>query len=95
MRDYELTMVLNPKATDEDTPSYFEKVTEYITEKGGVVSDVNHWGRRRLAYPIDKFMEGDYVLARVQLEPEWIPDMEADWELTEDVLRYLVIRIED
>ena len=92
MRDYELTMVLTPKATEEGEPTFFDKVSEQITGKGGVISDVDNWGRRRLAYPIEKYMEGDYILARVQLEPEWIPEFEANWELSEDVLRYLFIR---
>ena len=95
MHDSELTLVFRPEMDEEEgLPAALDKVTELIVQKGGAVSDVARWGKRKLAYPIAKFMEGYYVLARVQLGPTWIGELEADLELSEDVLRYLVVRAE-
>ena len=94
MRNYELTMILTTKAAEEGEPVAVEKVSQYVTQKGGVVSEINHWGRRKLAYPIQRFREGHYVLALLQLEPEWITELEESLELSDEVLRYLLVRRE-
>ena len=96
MRDYEITLVFVPdKNSEEEAPTPLDKVTEWIVRKGGAVSEIRHWGKRKLAYAIGKSMEGDYVLADVQMEPEWIGQLEASLDLSEDVLRYLVVKKED
>lgn len=92
MRDYELTVILSPELLEEEVPSGVERVTELIAQKGGVVSEVDQWGRRRLAYPIGRFMEGNYVLTHIQMEPQSIAELEAGLELSDNVLRYLVVR---
>jgi small subunit ribosomal protein S6 len=94
LRDYELTVVFSPELSDDDMPSAIDKVAKFIAQKGGVVSEVDHWGRRRLAYPISRFIEGNYVLTRIQLEPQAVADLEANLELSESVLRYLVVKRE-
>jgi small subunit ribosomal protein S6 len=92
LRDYELTVILSPELSEEEVPSGVERVTELVAQKGGVVSEVDHWGRRRLAYPIGRFMEGNYVLTHIQMEPQSIAELEAGLELSDNVLRYLVVR---
>jgi small subunit ribosomal protein S6 len=92
LRDYELTVILSPELLEEEVPSGVERVTELIAQKGGVVSEVDQWGRRRLAYPIGRFMEGNYVLTHIQMEPQSIAELEAGLELSDNVLRYLVVR---
>lgn len=95
MRNYELTVIFSPTIAEDNAAAALDGVNQLITQKGGVVVDVNRWGRRRLAYPIRKFMEGDYVLEQVQMDPEMISAVEADFELSEDIIRYLFIRKED
>ncbi|MDY6833577.1 MAG: 30S ribosomal protein S6 [Chloroflexota bacterium] len=92
MRNYELTVIFSPAIAEENAAAALDNVNHMITQKGGVVVDVNRWGRRRLAYPIKKFMEGDYVLEQVQMDPETISAVEAEFELSEDIIRYLFIR---
>ena len=95
MRDYELTLVLTPRTAEEGESAAKEKLEEYVVQRGGMVSEVDHWGKRKLAYPIRKFMEGDYILGRVQLDPDAIPELEATLELSDEVLRYLLIRTDN
>lgn len=92
MTDYELTLVLNPQMSEEETPATVDGVGRFIADKGGVVSEVNQWGKRRLAYPIKKLMEGNYVLVQFQLEPQKVVELESDLKLMSGVLRYLVVK---
>ncbi len=92
MTDYELTLVLNPQMSEEETPATVDGVGRFIANKGGVVSEVNQWGKRRLAYPIKRLVEGNYVLVRFQLEPLKVVELESDLKLMSGVLRYLVVK---
>jgi small subunit ribosomal protein S6 len=95
LHDYELTMVISPEIADEELPATIEKVTSWITDKGGSVTQVDQWGRRKLAYPIKRFYEGNYVLARFQSEPQLMVELEASLKMSEDVLRHLLVRVND
>lgn len=95
MRDYEFTFIIHPSVEDEGIADVTEKVSQFITNGGGVVNSVDHWGRRRLAYPIQKQTEGYYVLMRVQLDPQAIKELERNLKLAEEVIRYLLVRVED
>ena len=95
MRDYELVLVISPEVADEDIPGTVGKVKDYIERSGGSVTEVNHWGRRRLAYPIKRFTEGNYVLAHFKLKPELTAGLEANLQISEDVLRHLLVRLGD
>lgn len=95
MRNYELTFIVHPEVEDEGLASVIEKVSQFITAGNGQVTNVNHWGRRRLAYPIQKQREGYYVLMQVQLDPASINELERNLKLTEQVIRYLLVRVDD
>lgn len=95
MRSYELTFIVHPDVEDEGLASVVEKVSQFITASSGQVTNVNHWGRRRLAYPIQKQREGYYVLMHVQLDPASINELERNLKLTEQVIRYLLVRVDD
>lgn len=88
-------MVINPSIADDEISATIEKTTQFITDRGGSVADVNQWGRRKLAYPIHHFSEGNYVLAQFSLDPKIASELEASLELSEDILRYLVVRLGD
>jgi len=94
MRNYEFTFIIHPEVEDEGVTEVTEKVSRFITEGGGQVTSVDHWGRRRLAYPIQKQTEGYYVLMQVQLDPQSINKLERNLKLTEEVIRYLLVRTE-
>jgi len=95
MRDYEFTFIVRPDVEDEGMKAVVEKVSQFITDGGGQVTNVDHWGRRRLAYPIRGQKEGYYVLMHVQLEPQSMSELERNLKLTEEVIRYLLVRVED
>lgn len=72
-----------------------DKVSQFVTGKGGTVSSVERWGKRKLAYPIDHFLEGNYVLNRFRLKPALGRELKANLQISEEVLRYLLIRLND
>ncbi len=93
LRDYELVFITNPELAAEKFEATIDNVCRFITGKGGVVSDVERWGKRKLAYPIRHFMEGNYVLTRFKLKPAFGKELEANLRISEEVLRHLLIRL--
>jgi small subunit ribosomal protein S6 len=95
MRDYEFTYILRPELEDEDRSTTIQQFQDWITETGGAVTNTNHWGLRRLAYPIDNTTEGYYVLVEMQYPPANVRDLERRLMISEPVLRYLIVRKEE
>lgn len=95
MSSYELVLIVNPDVTDEEMPDFISKITDLINKGGGSVDEVNQWGRRQLAYPIKRAAEGNYVLGKVNLKPNVIKDLEANFRLSGKILRHLLIRLAD
>ncbi len=77
MRDYELTLIINPDFSDEQLEATLNNVGRFVSERGGTVAEVDRWGKRRLAYPIKHRSEGNYVMARLQMEPALGRELEA------------------
>ena len=95
MRDYELVAIISPEADEEGVSKIIDKVSQSINSRGGAVEEIEKWGRRRLAYPIRKFMEANYVLTRFKLMPKSVKELEAEISDSGDILRYLVIKVGD
>jgi small subunit ribosomal protein S6 len=95
MHDYELVAIISPEVDEEGVSSIVDKVTQSISSRGGAVEETKNWGRRKLAYPLKRFAEGDYVLARFKLMPKSIKEVEAEIDAFGDVLRYLVVKVND
>lgn len=94
-RKYELMLVVAPTVGDEGLPAVIERVSAYVTEKGGEIESVNHenpWGRRRLAYQIQNFQDAFYVLFYFHIEPRFISEIERDLRLEEVVIRHLLVK---
>jgi small subunit ribosomal protein S6 len=91
--NYELVVVVRPEADEENLGTIIEGVGQFITGKGGVVSEVEHWGKRRLAYPIKQYGEGHYVLTHFQMKPEHNKELETSLKISEDVIRHLLIKL--
>ena len=92
MYEYELVAIVNPDASDEAVAGKIDGVSQLIAEREGVVEEKERLGKRRLAYPIKKYVEGTYALVRFRLEPSNIAVLRDTLERDEDVLRYLVIK---
>ncbi len=95
MRDYELVAMINPEVDEEGVSKIIDKVTQSISSRGGTVEETKQWGKRKLAYPIEKFREADYVLTRFKLGPESVRELEAEVGASRDILRYLVVKVDD
>ena len=92
-RNYELVLIVSPEVKDEALDTRVEKISQLITEKGGVISEVDRWGTRKLAYPIHRFTEGSYVLIQLKLKPTTGKELESNLQISEDILRYLLIKL--
>jgi small subunit ribosomal protein S6 len=95
MRNYELTFIARPELDEIALAALIEKVEGFITNGGGQVIQTEKWGRRQMAYPIKKIGEGQYVFTRAQLPAQAPRELERQLQLTEDVLRYLLVRDEE
>ena len=93
VRRYELMLVLRPDAPDERAAAVIDRTTRYVVASGGQIVKVAPWGRRRLAYPIDRYREGSYHIVVFESPAEAIAEMERSLQITEEVLRYLVTRV--
>ncbi len=94
MRRYELMLVIRPDVPDDRSQAVIDRTTRQITTSGGQIIKVAPWGRRRLAYPIDRFREGSYHIILFAAPPDAITELEHGLLITEEVLRHLVTRDE-
>jgi len=93
LRDYELVLIISPEVPGEKFDTVVDNVSQFIAEKGGIISDVEQWGKRRLAYPIKHCEEGNYVLTRFKLKPALSKELEANLQISEEILRHLLIKL--
>ena len=92
VNEYELMYVLHPRLTPEEIEASVERISALVTDRGGEILSVDQWGRRRLAYPIDRNLEGFYVLSTFVAASDVCGPLETQLNLSEDVLRHLLIR---
>ena len=95
MRNYELSVVLFSTLSDEDRTAALEKVKELITRFGGELTNVDDWGKNKLAYEIEKQKEGFYYFIQFQAEASVPAEIESRVRIMEQVLRYLIVSLED
>jgi small subunit ribosomal protein S6 len=95
LREYELMFVLAPDAQEDGLTAATEHVSSLITNRGGEITKVDTWGRRRLAYPIRRHLDGYYTIIRFKLEPNLTDELDRNLRLTEQVLRHLIVRAEE
>jgi small subunit ribosomal protein S6 len=94
MRRYELMLVLRPDVPDDRSQALIDRTTRQLVASGGQIVKVAPWGRRRLAYSIDRQREGSYHIVLFEAPPEAIAELERGLLITEEVLRHLVVRVE-
>ena len=92
MPSYELVFIVQPTVEEEPLSALVEKITETISELDGQVTQVDPWGKRRLAYLIQKHSEGFYFVLQVVLPASAVRSLETSLKLMEDVIRYLIVR---
>ena len=92
MRNYEVTFIAHPELDEASLNALVEKAKGWVSAAGGQGKQVDLWGRRRLAYPIRKQREGQYVLMQTQMTATATHDVERSLRLTEQVMRFQIIR---
>lgn len=92
MNKYELAVVVSAKIEDDERAAVLEKVKEYITRFGGTVTDVDEWGKKRLAYEIQKMKEGYFYFVHFESDSTVPAEVEQRMRITEHVLRFLCVR---
>lgn len=95
MNKYELALVLNAKIEDEERAALLEKVKDYVVRFGGEISDIDEWGRKPLAYEIQKMREGYFYFIHFASEPAAPAQIEENIRIIDGVLRFLIVRKED
>ena len=92
MTKYELTLVVNAKIEDDARAAVVEKAKEYVTRAGGNITEVEDWGKKRLAYEVQKMREAFYYFIQFEGEATLPAEIESRIRLMENVVRYLVVR---
>ena len=91
MSQYELMMVMDPEVDEDQVEGVKERVRTFVAERGGQLTGEDHWGKRKLAFRIGKFSEGNYFVAQLDLEPAPAKELEGTLNMAEDVLRHLLV----
>lgn len=94
MNKYELVLVVNAKIEDDARVATVEKAKEYITRFGGTVTNVDDWGKKRLAYEIQKMKEGYYNIISFESDATTPCELEQRVRIMDNVIRYLCIRVD-
>jgi len=94
MLDYELVMILSPEATEDEVSATVGRVKDVIVDRGGGVEEQENWGLRKLAYPVSKFREGNYVMTRFSLAATAASELNRILAASEDILRFMVAKTE-
>ena len=92
MRKYEVVVIIDPDVDDRQVNGLLDKPLAGLTKAGGTVDNIDVWGRRRLAYDINKKSEGIYAVINVTAEPAVVKEMDRQFTLNEQIMRTKVIR---
>ena len=94
MRTYEELFIVKPDAADEEVDPFIEQMKSVVTSSGGAVDKVEKWGKRKLAYRVDKYREGAYVLFQFTAAPEAVKEFERRLRVSDVVIKFLTVRID-
>lgn len=95
IKNYESMIIIEPTLSEDEAVAANGKIASYITEQGGEVVKTEKWGKRKLAYEIDKKKEGYYFVNFFNFENLKIKDLDRFYRLNEDIVRHNIIRKED
>ena len=94
MRIYEELFIVKPDAPEEEVDAFVEQLRTQLTNAGAAVDKIDKWGKRRLAYKVDKYREGSYVLVQFSSGPETVKELERRLRVSDLVLKFLTVRID-
>lgn len=91
MRDYELIVIIQPELEDTAIQGVIEKIQGWVNESGGSVAKIDNWGKRRMAYAINKQRDGYYSLLEVKMPPAFTSELERNLRFLEPIMRFSLI----
>jgi small subunit ribosomal protein S6 len=86
-------VIIKPDLSEEELEGTLDTISRFITDRSGVVAEIERQGKKRLAYPIKHNNEGYYALAKIQIEPSLGNELESNLMISENVIRHLLIRL--
>ncbi len=92
MNSYETLYVIKPDVEDEDRAALIAKFNDIITANSGEVENVDEWGKRKLAYEINYIGEGYYVLVNFKAKSDLPAELERNFKISDQIMRYIVVR---
>ena len=95
MRIYEELFIAKPDAPDEEVDQFVEQLRSHLTGAGATVDKVEKWGKRRLAYRVDKYREGSYILFQFTAGPETVKELERRLRVSDLVIKFLTVRVDE
>src|SRR3954454_19121282 len=95
MRIYEELFIVKPDAPEEEVDAFVEVLRAQLTAAGATVDKVDKWGKRRLAYKVDKYREGSYVLFQCTGGAETVKELERRLRVSDQILKFLTVRIDE
>ena len=95
MKAYELLVIFNPTLSEDERAAALERVQALIRDGGSELDTVDEWGKRKLAYEIEKMTDGDYVLYEFHAEPSAIAEIDRVLGITDAVVRFLIVKRDD
>lgn len=94
MRNYELIYIIHPDLDDSSVSEMMERINGWITDSDGEILETDIWGKRRLAYQINKQDEGQYIYQQIRIVPAFCAELEQNMRIQESLMRYSLIAIE-
>ncbi|MGN0055408.1 MAG: 30S ribosomal protein S6 [Atopobiaceae bacterium] len=95
MKAYELLYFVDPTATEEARAGVSKRIEDAVTVDGGVIDNVEDWGKRKLAYEIDGLTEGDYILVNFHAAPTAIAELDRVLRISDTCKRHMIVRRDD
>jgi small subunit ribosomal protein S6 len=92
LQDYELVYIINPDVAEDALEAQVNGISQSITSRDGVIASVDKWGKKKLAYPLKHYLEGNYVLTKFKISPARLKEIEANLKISEEVLRHLLVK---
>lgn len=92
--NYELVLIFRPELAEEALEPAIANISQIITGKGDVVTEVLRWGKKKLAYPIKHLMEGTYVVIHFKADPAHNKELDSNLKISEKILRYLLVNLD-
>lgn len=95
MRKYEILYIIRPNIGDEEKTALVERFDNILKDNGAEIIESKEWGKRRLAYKIDNYRDGIYHVITVNAEPAAIQEFDRLIKISDDVIRHIVVRLDD